>query len=56
VIFDEPGRQGAAAALNRRSTGASSALPDTYGLGAQDLADLLERWRRRARRDAGLPE
>ncbi len=56
VVYDEPARQGPAAEVSRRLSGASSALPDTYGLGARALADLMERWRRRARADAGLPD
>lgn len=36
------------AAANRAMNGASGMLPDTFGLGAEDLADLMNRFRSRA--------
>lgn len=35
-------------AFNRQAVGASGMLPDTFGLSADDLADLLNRFRARA--------
>ncbi len=37
-----------AAAVARGLTGASGALPDTYGMSADALAELMNRWRARA--------
>lgn len=49
VVFDYAGRPDRAlAAVNRVIAGAQAGLPDTYGLGAEDLAALLNRWRNRA--------
>ncbi len=56
VRYDAPPRTGQLATLGNRFNGGEHGLPDTYGLGAHELAALLERWRRRARRDAGLPD
>ena len=39
------------AAFNRRKVGASGMLPDTYGLGAEKLCDLMNKYRARARGD-----
>ena len=36
------------AAINRSLTGATDALPDTYGRTPEELAELLNQWRRRA--------
>jgi len=49
VVFNRhPGSGGMASALNVKLTGRDSALPDTYGLAAEDLVQLMVLWRERA--------
>jgi hypothetical protein len=48
VVFDDVSASGMSADLNAGITGRNSALSDTYGFAAADLADLLEAWRARA--------
>jgi hypothetical protein len=49
VVYDDAAqRSGTLAAANAAITGRASWLPDTYGLKADDLALLMERWQRRA--------
>jgi hypothetical protein len=49
VVFDE-GRAagGMVAAANAAITGRTSALPDTFGLAPEELAQLMQQWRERA--------
>lgn len=49
---DAPRWRGLLAAANRAMTKRNAALPSTYGMRPQDLADLLERWRRTYAGDA----
>lgn len=52
VVFDYPGEvQSRLARANRKLAGASSSLPETYGLEASDLADLLNQVRATGRLD-----
>ena len=44
----DPNAKRAVAALARGLTGASGALPNTYGMTADALAELMNRWRDRA--------
>jgi hypothetical protein len=50
VVYDSgnPARPGLAQ-LNRDLIGASSGLPDNYGMKYQELADLMNAWQSRAR-------
>lgn len=49
VVFDYDGWAGSRAAkISRRLSGHGGALPDTYGMKAADLADLLNEYRRAA--------
>ena len=48
VMFDILDQQTAAAALARRLLGAGAGLPDTYGLNAEELAQLMNDWRERS--------
>lgn len=49
VVFDVTGDSGVLASTNRRLTGgAGTGLPDTYGLDAEELAGIMEDWRRAA--------
>jgi hypothetical protein len=46
VGFDfAPGAEPAGSRLASRLTGVQGALPNTYGLKAEELADLMNRWR-----------
>lgn len=46
--FDySPGARPTAAWLSRSVAGAEGAVPDTYGLSAQELAHVLDMWRAR---------
>ncbi|MDO1581426.1 hypothetical protein [Rhizobium oryzicola] len=50
VVFDEIRRgDNSLYSLNARLIGHTSALPETYGLSAKDLAKLMNKWRKRAR-------
>jgi hypothetical protein len=49
VVFDDAGAAaGALGRLNVGLIGRTSSLPDTYGMSADELAGLMERWRERA--------
>jgi len=49
VVFDHAGAVGRTVAkLNVSLVGRNAGLPDTYGLSADVLADLMDRWRDRA--------
>ena len=48
VVYDDAGRSSTLGAINSGLVGRSSALPDTYGLSHEELAALLNEWRRRA--------
>jgi hypothetical protein len=49
VVFDDAeAKRRALAALNVTLVGHNSALPDTYGFEAADLAALMAQWRERA--------
>lgn len=51
VTFDDKNvEESKLIALNRSITGRNSALPDTYGLSAEDLQSLMNGWRGRALR------
>lgn len=45
VAFDTAEDRGILANLARRQFGASTILPDSYGMKAEELADLLNAWR-----------
>jgi hypothetical protein len=45
VAFDVTGDHGMLASLARKQFGVSAVLPDTYGMKAEDLTDLLNAWR-----------
>lgn len=45
VGFDVPGDHGILANLARKQFGASAILPDSYGMKAEELADLMNAWR-----------
>jgi hypothetical protein len=50
VCFDDPAQAGGMLAqLSQSYAGHNSALPDTYGLSADDLAGLMQQWNSRAR-------
>jgi hypothetical protein len=48
--YDDTAFTGTLAELNRKLSGRNSGLADTYGLSAEDLAELLNAWRDRAMR------
>jgi hypothetical protein len=49
VVYDDAaGRSSTLGAINASMIGRSSGLPDTYGLSHEELAALLNEWRRRA--------
>jgi hypothetical protein len=48
VMYDDPTQRGKLADWNRQQFGRSSALAETYGLGPEALAELLNAWRERA--------
>ena len=48
VVFDWSGAQGPLADLSEELAGANGALPDTFGMSAGDLADLLNERRARS--------
>jgi len=48
VVFSRDSPHPRLAALNRSLVGATDALPDTYGRTPDQLADLMNEWRRRA--------
>jgi hypothetical protein len=49
VIFDDANpAKGWWEAINRAYVGGQASLPDTYGLGAKNLANLMIAWRQRA--------
>jgi hypothetical protein len=51
VFFDDARARGKALGqLNVSMTGRNAAVPDTYGLSADDLASLMAQWRERALR------
>jgi hypothetical protein len=50
VVYDDTAFTGTLAELNRKLSGRNSGLADTYGLSAEDLAELLNAWRDRAMR------
>jgi hypothetical protein len=51
VVFDQTRRgDNSLYSPNARLIGHTSALPQTYGLSAQELTKLLNKWRKRARR------
>ncbi len=53
VLFDllDPGRRPRLRALSRGLFGAEAGLPDTYGMSAAALADLMNDWRERGARE-----
>ena len=52
VVFDDLTlTPGALTGFNTSNIGRNSALPDTYGLSAEELANLMSDWRNRARAD-----
>jgi hypothetical protein len=55
VAFDLAGDRGMLASLARKQFGASVILPDSYGMKAEELADLLNAWRMAAIEPAGRP-
>jgi hypothetical protein len=56
VLFDDITAQDRAIArINTAILGRNGALPDTYGLSADDLADLMRRWHERATAASGPP-
>jgi hypothetical protein len=59
IVFDWDARAGRRIAkINRALVGAGSALPDTYGMKAEELAELMNEWRSRAitQRNQSVPE
>ena len=49
VVFDHTGTKGKLiASINAGLVGRNAGLPETYGLGADVMADLMARWRARA--------
>jgi hypothetical protein len=49
VLYDFEGGPAALRKINTAIVGATNALPETYGLKAQELADLMNDWRHRNR-------
>ncbi len=52
VVFNHPSfhtKQATLKKANKKFFGFEACLPDTYGMSAEELADLLNRWRRRFR-------
>ncbi len=48
VCYDDVNVSGKMADLNRSMAGRNAALPETYDLSAEDLAQLMNAWRERA--------
>jgi hypothetical protein len=56
VVYDDVNLAGRAMAeISAGFTGRNAGLPDTYGLAAGDLADLMTLWRERALSTSGHP-
>ncbi|MGH6824118.1 hypothetical protein [Methyloceanibacter sp.] len=48
MCYDDVNVSGKMADLNRSMAGRNAALPETYDLSAEDLAQLMNAWRERA--------
>jgi hypothetical protein len=54
VLFNDAGHTGTLSRINAAFAGRNGALPDTYGLRADDLAQLMAQWRERAAGTVGF--
>ena len=55
VAFDVARDRGILASLARKQFGVSAILPDSYGMKAEELADLMNAWRTAALEPGGRP-
>jgi hypothetical protein len=54
VLFNDAGHTGTLSMINAAFAGRNGAFPDTYGLPAEDLAQLMAQWRERAAGTVGF--